>query len=268
MKLFDTLNLVLPLETSAQVEAKKTLNMTKLRLPVFKKEQSVGDLSLHIDLLNKTFQPLDYRRRLENLYETFETDEVLVTSSFGTKSVFLLWLISQIQPAQKVHFINTTYHFPETLKYKEELQKRFGLEIIEVMPDAADNKISREKQLWQTDTERCCAINKISPLEPIKGKHRIWISGVMAYQTDFRKNLRVWEQQEDLLKFHPLIDIEEAEFLYQTGLNKLPQHPLLDLGYGSVGCTHCTVKGEGRSGRWADKEKTECGLHPGFFAGK
>jgi phosphoadenosine phosphosulfate reductase len=90
----------------------------------------------------------------------------------------------------------------------------------------------------------------------------------MAYQTDFRKNLRVWEEQGDLMKFHPLIDIEEGEFLYQTGLNKLPQHPLLDLGFGSVGCTHCTVKGEGRSGRWADKEKTECGLHPGFFEGK
>ena len=228
----------------------------------------IGDLSLQVDLLNKDFQSLKYRQRLEKLYETFDSSEVLVTSSFGTKSVFLLWLISQIKPGQKVHFINTTYNFPQTLEYKKELANLLDLEIIEILPNTKDNLISKSEELWKTDTERCCAINKISPLEPMKAGHKVWISGLMAYQTDFRKNLRVWEQQDDLLKFHPLIDIEEGEFLYQTGLNKLPQHPLMDLGYGSVGCTHCTVKGEGRSGRWADKEKTECGLHPGFFEEK
>jgi len=235
---------------------------------LLKSEEKIRNTASQIDLLNKHFSPLNYRARLEHLYQNFATSEVLVTSSFGTKSVFLLWLISQINRDQKVHFINTTYHFPETLAYKRQLTELLGLEIIEILPDAADNQISQEEKLWQTDTERCCAINKISPLEPIKANHKVWISGVMAYQTDFRKNLRVWEQQDDLLKFHPLIDIEEGEFLYQTGLNKLPQHPLMDLGFGSVGCTHCTVKGEGRSGRWADKEKTECGLHPGFFDGK
>lgn len=239
--------------------------MTKVIAPIFIKRK---DLKIQIDTLNRDFQNLEYRQRLEKLYETFDASEVLVTSSFGTKSVFLLWLISQIQPKQKVHFINTTYQFPQTLEYKKELTDLLGLEIIEVLPDTKDNLISKSKELWKTDTERCCAINKISPLEPIKAEHKIWISGVMAYQTDFRKHLRVWEQQDDLLKFHPLIDIKKGEFLYQTGLHKLPQHPLMDLGYGSVGCTHCTVKGEGRSGRWANKEKTECGLHPGFFEEK
>ncbi len=243
--------------------------MTKVIESIFaEKNDLIGDLKLNIEFLNKTFQPLKYRQRLEKLYEEFDASEILVTSSFGTKSVFLLWLISQIQKEQKVHFINTTYHFPETLEYKKQLTDLFGLEIIEVMPVAKDNLISKNKELWKTDTERCCAINKISPLEPIKAGHKVWISGVMAYQTDFRKHLRVWEEQDDLMKFHPLIDIEEGEFLYQTGFNKLPQHPLFDLGFGSVGCTHCTVKGAGRSGRWANKEKTECGLHPGFFEGK
>jgi len=244
-------------------------NMTNSIAPIFtEKDKGIGELEFQINYLNRNFKDLKYRKRLEKLYDTFDTSEILVTSSFGTKSVFLLWLISQIQPKQKVHFINTTYHFPETLEYKKQLTELLGLEIIEVLPIAKDNLVSKSKELWKTDTERCCAINKVSPLEPIKAGHKIWISGVMAYQTDFRKNLRVWEKQGDLMKFHPLIDIEEGEFLYQTGLHKLPQHPLLDLGFGSVGCTHCTVKGEGRSGRWADKEKTECGLHPGFFEGK
>ena len=243
--------------------------MTKVIAPILTdKNKSIGDLEFQINYLNRNFRDLMYRERLEKLYETFDVSEVLVTSSFGTKSVFLLWLISQIQTNQKVHFINTTYQFPETLKYKEELTNLLGLEIIEVLPDTKQNMIADSKELWKTDTERCCAINKISPLEPIKAGHKIWVSGVMAYQTEFRKNLRVWEKQGDLMKFHPLIDIEEGEFLYQSGLNKLPQHPLMDLGYGSVGCIHCTVKGEGRSGRWANNEKTECGLHPGFFEGK
>jgi phosphoadenosine phosphosulfate reductase len=243
--------------------------MTKLIAPIFTTEKNITrNLKHQIDSLNQNFQSLEYRQRLEKLYETFDTSEILVTSSFGTKSVFLLWLISQIQPEQKVHFINTTYQFPETLEYKKELTDLLGLEIIEVLPNAKENLISKSQELWKTDTERCCAINKILPLEPIKAGHKVWISGIMAYQTEFRKNLRVWEQQDDLLKFHPLIDIEEGEFLYQTDLHKLPQHPLMDLGYGSVGCTHCTVKGTGRSGRWANKEKTECGLHPEFFEGK
>ena len=243
--------------------------MTKIIESIFvKKDNIIGDLSLQIDLLNKNFQVLKYRQRLEKLYEEFDASEILVSSSFGTKSVFLLWLISQIQKKQKVHFINTTYHFSETLEYKKQLTDLLGLEIIEILPIAKDNLISQTKELWKTDTERCCAINKVSPLEPIKAGHKVWVSGVMAYQTQLRKNMRVWEQQGDLMKFHPLIDIEEGEFLYQMGLHKLPQHPLLELGFGSVGCTHCTVKGKGRSGRWADTEKTECGLHPGFFEKK
>lgn len=237
--------------------------MTKIVSPVFKKQKkSIGDLSLHVDFLNKTFSPLKYEERLKHLYETFDAEEVLVTSSFGTNSVFLLWLISKIQPKQKIHFIDTTYHFTKTIQYKEQLEKLFDLNIVNISPDVQENQKTRDVKLYEKDTDACCAINKVAPLESVKSGHSIWISGLMAYQTEFRKDLRVWEQSGDLLKFHPLIDIEEGEFLYQTGLNKLPQHPLLSLGFGSVGCTHCTVKGEGRSGRWANEDKTECGLHP------
>lgn len=137
----------------------------------------------------------------------------------------------------------------------------FNLQVIDVYPNKNQHQLSIQQQLWKSDIKRCCQIHKLAPLTPIKKQHKIWISGVMAHQTLNRKHLRVWEKQDNLLKFHPLIDIDEREFFYQIGKNKLPEHPLTAVGFGSVGCTHCTVKGTGRNGRWQGQEKTECGLH-------
>jgi len=223
---------------------------------------------LSVDELNEIFTPLNYRERIEKLYDFFEEEDILYTSSFGTKSVFLLHLISQIHLSQKVHFINTTYHFKETLDYKNQLAKLFDLEVIDVMPSERENKLTFDDKWWVDHPKMCCSINKVVPLDPIVAEHKVWISGLMAYQTNFRSRLRVFEQQGDIIKFHPIVDIEEAEFLYQFGFNKLPEHPLKSLGYGSIGCVHCTKKGEGREGRWADKDKTECGLHPNYFIKK
>lgn len=218
--------------------------------------------------LNAVFTPLGFKERLEKLYEYFPEEAILYTSSFGTKSVFLLHLISQIRPTQGVHFIDTTYHFPETIGYKEKIGKRFGLRIIDVRPSERENAITREDRWWIDHPKMCCSVNKVVPLEPIIAKHKVWISGLMSYQTNFRSHLRVFEQQGDIIKFHPLVDIDEGEFLYHMDYYKLPRHPLEKHGYGSIGCTHCTAKGEGREGRWKGKDKTECGLHPSYFTKK
>ena len=223
---------------------------------------------LSIEELNEIFTPLHYRERIVKLYEFFEEEEVLYTSSFGTKSAFLLHLISQIRPAQQVHFIDTTYHFKETHDYKKQLAELLGLEVIDVVPGEKENQLTFEEKWWIEHPKMCCSINKVVPLEPIVAKHKVWISGLMSHQTDFRSRLRVFEQQGDIIKFHPIVDIEEGEFLYQFGFNKLPEHPLKSLGYGSIGCVHCTAKGEGRSGRWKGTEKKECGLHPNYFIKK
>ncbi len=220
---------------------------------------------LSLNELNAIFAPLSYKDRIKTLYEYFAEEDVLYTSSFGTKSAFLLHLISQIRPSQPVHFIDTTYHFQETLGYKKELIERFNLKVVDVLPNEAQNKMTTDEEWWKEHPRMCCTINKIAPLEPIVAKHQVWISGLMSYQTDFRARLRVFEQQGDIIKFHPLIDIEEGEFLYQKGVNKLPDHPLQAEGFGSIGCLHCTKKGQGRAGRWTGTGKTECGLHPNYY---
>lgn len=232
----------------------------------YQKQSDWRDLS--IELLNDVFTPLSFMERIQLLYKYFDQSEVLMTSSFGTKSVFLLHLISEINPLQKVHFIDTTYHFQETLQYKEQLTNLFGLDVINIKPGKAENDLTKEGEWWQDHPKMCCTINKVAPLEPIKAKHKVWISGLMSYQTSFRSRLRIFEKQGDIIKFHPIIDIDEGEFLYHLSSNELPAHPLEASGYGSVGCTHCTAQGDGRSGRWKGSSKTECGLHPGYFVKK
>ncbi len=218
-----------------------------------------------LDALNARFTTLTYQERIRELYRLFSVEQVLYTSSFGTKSAFLLHQMSLIQPAQKVHFVNTGFHFQETLNYRDQLAEQFGMEVIDVLPDPEQHERTRKFRSWVTDIDDCCRINKVAPLEPIKARHKVWISGLMSWQTDFRAGLRVFEYQDGILKFHPLIDIDEGEFLYHMAYYKLPRHPLEASGYGSIGCTHCTKKGQGRSGRWENSGKTECGLHPGYF---
>lgn len=215
--------------------------------------------------LNQVFTPLGPLERFHLLYAYFKESEVLVTSSFGTKSALLLFLVHMIRPTQVVHFIDTTYHFPETHAYKEELAGLFGLTVVDVTPDPEKNALTRDGEWWKVHPKRCCALNKVAPLEPIKALHKVWVSGLMSYQTEFRSTLQVFEQQGNILKFHPLIDISEETFESEMLLRDLPRHPLEELGYGSIGCTHCTARGEGRTGRWKASGQTECGLHPGSF---
>lgn len=221
-----------------------------------------------IDMLNDMFKVIHIRERIRLLYELFDEDEILFTSSFGTKSAYLLFLINEIRPSQTVHFIDTAYHFPETIQYKKQITEAFGLKVVDVLPDIEKHMLTREGEWWKDHPRMCCTINKIAPVEPLIAKHKIWIAGLMAFQTKFRSRLEVFVEQGDIIKFHPLVDIEEAEFLYQFEVNNIPRHPLETSGYGSIGCTHCTKPGSGRKGRWQGTGKTECGLHPSYFVKK
>ena len=118
-----------------------------------------------------------------------------------------------------------------------------------------------EDLLWVENPDECCFVNKIQPLAPLKATHKVWISGLMAFQTPYRAELDVFTVTNEIVKFNPLIDMSEMLYLVYTAHYHLPIHPLQVLGYGSVGCTHCTQKGEGRDGRWFGTNKTECGLH-------
>ena len=222
-----------------------------------------SDTAITVDLaaMNAEFAALDFQERISRLYDYFPVDQVLFTSSFGTKSVVMLTLVSRANAAQKVHMLNTGYHFPETIAYKDTLADLTGLEVVEIHPDPEKNKLTRDTRMWETQPGRCCHYNKVKPLKAVKARHTVWMSGVHSYQTMNRAAMEIFEEVDGLIHFHPLIDIEEGEFLYLLEKDKLPRHPLEELGYGSIGCTHCTRPGQGRAGRWAGTDKDECGLH-------
>ena len=215
----------------------------------------------NISSLNERFTPLSIEERINQLYEIYDESEILYTSSFGTSAIFLIFLINKLRPTQKIHFIDTGFHFKETMDYKKKLTACYNLDIKTVDFDKHINQYALENELWKTNPNMCCQVNKVEPLEVVKQDYKIWISGLMTFQSPTRKELNIFEQQGDIIKFHPLIDVTEAQLNACKEKYNLPEHPLISQGYASVGCTHCTMKGENRSGRWMGNEKVECGLH-------
>jgi len=214
---------------------------------------------MNIQALNEKYKTLTPQQRIAEVYKDFPT--VLFTSSFGTSAVFLLHLFNTVKPGENVYFLDTTYHFAETLEYKERLTKMFGLTVKDILPEDWKNKFTQNDHTWHKDPDLCCAINKVEPMEKIKEGFDIWVSGLMAFQNPHRANLNIFEKKEDIIKFYPVIDVTEEQLNAYLKEHQLPVHPLKPLGYSSVGCVHCTSKGKGREGRWSNKGKTECGLH-------
>ena len=211
--------------------------------------------------LNAAYAELDFEARIRKLYQDFDASKVLVTSSFAATSAYFLHIISRIRPEQAVHFINTGFHFPETLAYRDFLQSNFKLDIIDVHPDPHHFQYALSEQLWEKDSDLCCSVNKVQPLDEVKEKFDIWVSSLMGWESDHRASLAIFEERRGMIKFNPMIDVSREERDAYISAHNLPFHPLVAQGYSSIGCSHCTVPGEGRSGRWQGKPKTECGLH-------
>ncbi|MEM8893078.1 MAG: phosphoadenylyl-sulfate reductase [Bacteroidota bacterium] len=213
----------------------------------------ISDQSIYKDL-----HPIE---RLEKLFKEFSSDEILVTSSFGSSSGILLKLVNDVAPGHPIHFLDTGYHFKETLSYKELLTSHLGLNVIDVIPEKEEHAITSQFQIWRHNTEYCCFVNKVKPLNPLKEQHQVWISGIMSHQNANRANKQIFEKSRSILKFYPLLDLSKEEAALFNEIYEIPSHPLVAEGYQSIGCAQCTKKGEKREGRWAGETKTECGLH-------
>ena len=210
---------------------------------------------------NYKYGSLTPRERLEKLFDEHKEAKILVTSSFGSTSVVLLHMLSQVKPDHPVHFVNTGFLFQETLQYKRQLIERLNLNVVDVHARENRHRFTRENQSWRFNHDLCCFINKVDPVNELKPSYDIWVSGLLAFQNANRSKIRIFESKPDIVKFHPIIDMTAAEVSLYMTIHELPTHPLVALGYDSVGCTHCTRKGTGREGRWFDNKKTECGLH-------
>ncbi|MEJ6589370.1 MAG: phosphoadenylyl-sulfate reductase [Crocinitomicaceae bacterium] len=211
--------------------------------------------------LNNRYGKLDPAERITELYKDFKMDEIMLTSSFAATSALLLKLFSDTNKKQIVYFIDTGFHFKETLIYKEYLIQLYDLNVEDVQAENLKHEFTVKDETWKKDPNYCCTLNKVEPISALKETHTLWVSGLMSWQSDHRNSLDIFEQRNGILKFYPLLDVtrdERESFIHD---HHLPFHPLISKGYLSIGCTHCTAPGKGRDGRWNNNPKTECGLH-------
>ncbi len=211
--------------------------------------------------LNKKYRKLSVEDRIKELYKDFDAADIMLTSSFATTSAYLLHLFAENKPEQLIYFIDTGYHFKETLLYKDYLAEIYGLNVKDVKAEKWKHDFTTKDETWKTDPDLCCSVNKVEPLNALKDDYKVWVSGLMEWQSDHRATLDIFEERGGMLKFYPLLDVSAEEREAYIKEHLLPFHPLQAKGYFSVGCEHCTVPGKGRVGRWNNNPKTECGLH-------
>jgi len=221
---------------------------------------------LNLTQLNQEFESKTPQEIIAWAIREFSND-IAVSSSFGTTSAVLLHIATQVKPDIRVLFLETGFHFPETLQFKNGLVKRLGLNVVElrsVMPREEFKKTYGN--LYERDTDKCCYLNKVEPLKIALSGMKAWITSVRRGQTENRKNVQFVEEYEDgLYKINPLATWTSKQMWDYLKAHNLPYHPLFEQGYTSIGCAPCTRSvqaGEDeRAGRWSGSQKTECGIH-------
>jgi phosphoadenosine phosphosulfate reductase len=199
-------------------------------------------------------------------WQTFAS-AVVTTSSFQTQSVPLLHMISQICPEMPIVFIDTGFHFLETLAFRDTLVARWGLNLQIVEPELSRAELALEydEGLHDRDPDLCCYLNKVQPLERALDGQCAWVSGVRHDQTRHRRPLHdLAPQLSGVIKIHPLLRWTLKQVTAYREAHHLPVHPLYHRGYLSIGCAPCTqpvvsIEDE-RAGRWVGCDKEECGL--------
>ena len=188
-------------------------------------------------------------------------------SSFGAEAAVLLDLIARIDRATPVIFLDTGKLFRETLDYRDALVERLGLtDVRGVVPDpatlAAHDPVGG---LWRCNPDTCCQLRKVAPLETALAGFDAWITGRKRYQGGEREALETIEVVGGRIKINPLAHWSRGDVEAYLADHGLPRHPLVGRGFASIGCLPCTHRVEAgealRAGRWAGREKTECGIH-------
>src|SRR5262245_7365040 len=224
--------------------------------------------ALDLDAVNRELEGATPQDILGWTWEHFRPD-VILTCSFQHDGVVLAHMLQDIAPEVRVVFINTGFHFPETLAYRDEIVRRLDLKhFVELHPVMPREEFARTHglDLYARDPDLCCQINKVEPLRRYLPGVRAWINGRRRDQAATRHDIRVVETLQDgLHKVNPLAAWTTRDTFYYMEQHGIPTHPLFEQGYASIGCAPCTrpvlAGDDERSGRWAGRNKTECGIH-------
>jgi phosphoadenosine phosphosulfate reductase len=174
--------------------------------------------------------------------------------SFQKEETVLVHMLTEIEAEARVFMIDTGVLFPETLQTWKRFEDRFGVSIEVVDARSPDEP-------WTA--ENCCGTAKVDALERALADVEAWITGIRREQAPTRASSAKLERDErrGIWKVNPIADWTEKDVWTYIFKHDLPYHPLHDRGFSSIGCAPCTQPGEGREGRWAGSDKTECGIH-------
>lgn len=199
---------------------------------------------------------------------TFGPKVALVTS-FGPTGMVVLDHLAKLSPGIKVITIDTDFLFEETYALRERVQRRYPIQLEirkSVLTPAVQTQLY-QPQLWQVNPDLCCHLRKVTPLADVLQGYDAWLTGLRRDQSSTRTELPLvaWDAKYNLVKINPLATWTRSRVWGYLLQNEVPYNYLHDLGYSSIGCTHCTRPvddaADERAGRWEGRDKTECGIH-------
>lgn len=207
--------------------------------------------------LNAEFERLPAPKIIQWAVDNFSPHLCLAASM---QDAVLIDLATRVDPSIEVVFIDTGYHFPETLETVEAVRKRYGLNL-RMMTVA-----HHDEELWKVDPENCCSAVKVGQLDRALAGKAAWMSGVRRDEADTRSQAPIVTRDlRGLVKVNPIATWSHLDVQGYIADHDVPVNPLLYQGYTSVGCQPCTQlptdPGDPRSGRWTGRGKTECGIH-------
>lgn len=168
-----------------------------------------------------------------------------------------------------VLFLQTGYHFAETIGTRDAVAATYDVRIVNAEPEhsVAEQDSLLGKDLFAREPDRCCALRKVVPLQRTLAGYDAWVTGVRRVEAPTRANtpLVTWDDRFGLVKINPIAAWSDEDMDTYIDVHRILVNPLIAAGYPSIGCAPCTVKtapgADPRSGRWAGRAKTECGLH-------
>ena len=194
-------------------------------------------------------------------------DGLVVTSSMGDG--LLPHLAAQAKPGVDVVFLDTGYHFAETIGTRDAVDAVYDVRVRTVLPllSVAQQDAEHGPRLYERDPDLCCAMRKVEPLGRALEPYSAWVTGLRRDESPSRAGTPVvaWDPKRAVVKISPIATWTQQETDDYVAANGVLVNPLAYDGYPSIGCAPCTRRvaggGDARSGRWAGSTKTECGLH-------
>lgn len=230
---------------------------------------SVEASTIDLEAVSQKLEGASPREILRWAVQTYGRKLTMATA-FGPEGCVILHFLSELDRNIRVFNLDTGYQFPETLRLRDRIAERYGIEVEFVRPEqtVAEYEAANGGPLYGTDPDRCCRDRKLIPLRRAVQGYDAWISAIRADQSAHRARASLvnWDAKFNLVKINPLLQWTKRDVWAFIVANDVPYNPLHDQGYPSIGCWPCTravAPGETdeRAGRWAGQAKTECGLH-------